>query len=266
MVINLDILLLENFIIDAFLLNIVTQIVKVKVKFKKIILSSAFGCIYLILVLFCESPLLSNLFSKVIAAFIMIWIVFGKTDFIFLIKGTIIFLLVSMLLAGICISFELKQFQITDAFDLSNYSYKYLIISTMTVYLILYRIFIYIKDRKAVTELIYDIEIVTKDYRKDIRAFLDTGNELREPVTNLPVILVQKSALSLDSIKNADYFSIPYTVVNGNTGNLKAFKPDSIFIIIDGKKINLEAVIALCDTKLSKLGDYEALLSRGIVY
>lgn len=266
MVINLDILLLENLIIDSFLLNIVSQILKMRVKIKRIIFSSVFGCVYLTIVLFFGYTFISNLFFKILAAFIMICIAFGKKSFLFLIKCTLIFLLVSMMLAGICVFFESEQFEISATYNFNNFSYKYLIVSTMLAYLILYRIFIYINDRKAVNELIYNIEIITKDFKKNIKAFLDTGNELREPVTNLPVILVQKDALTFEAINNYDYFNVPFNTINGNIGNLKAFKPDNINIFIDGQKINIEAVVALCDNKLSKLGDYEALLSRGIIY
>ena len=48
-----------------------------------------------------------------------------------------------------------------------------------------------------------------------MRAFLDTGNELREPATNLPVLIVERDIFYDINLSKYDKFYIPYKVING---------------------------------------------------
>jgi stage II sporulation protein GA (sporulation sigma-E factor processing peptidase) len=124
---------------------------------------------------------------------------------------------------------------------------------------------IYIKDRKELSSLIFTVDIVNNHLEKKVLAFLDTGNELREPVTNLPVMIIEKKHFNDFYINKEDAFHIPYQVVNGSVGKMLGFKPEYIKIHY-GKEIRQrEVIIALCENKLSNLNDYNALLSRGII-
>jgi stage II sporulation protein GA (sporulation sigma-E factor processing peptidase) len=149
---------------------------------------------------------------------------------------------------------------------INNFSYKTLIIAVMVLYIILNRLVVYIKDRKEIACFTYIVEVNTREGSSKIRAFLDTGNELKEPITNLPVIIVEKDMLKNFNIANEEKLLIPYKVINGSTGYIEAFKPLGVKIVYDNKKeIIVNAVIGLCDGKLSDLNDYNALLSRGII-
>ena len=131
--------------------------------------------------------------------------------------------------------------------------------------MVLHRIVIFVKDRKEILNFIYDVDIVFGEKKKRIKAFLDTGNELREPVTNLPVMIVEKDILSDINIKSKEVFYIPFKVVNGSGGLLKGFKPADVNICKNNIFEKTELIVAVCDTKLSDLNDYNALLSRGII-
>ncbi len=135
----------------------------------------------------------------------------------------------------------------------------------MIIYMILDRLVMYVRDRKDINSLTYTVDIVLGDSEKQVTAFLDTGNELREPATNLPVMIIEKDYLEDFNLSKVDKLFIPYQVVNGQIGNLVGFKPKCIKIH-NGQEITMrEVVIAFCENKLSKLSDYHALLSRGII-
>ncbi|MDP4178724.1 MAG: sigma-E processing peptidase SpoIIGA [Bacillota bacterium] len=266
MVIYIDVLLIENIIVNTFLLYITTQAVKVKVKFKYIIISGIIGSTYIFTLIYPKIKFLSSIPFKILAALIMILIVFRDKKIINIIKELFIFILFSMMLAGLCMFLQ-ESGGINSEFGIliNRFSYKYLLISIMIIYITISRLIIYIKDRREISSLIYDIVITTKNSEVKIKSFLDTGNGLREPVTNLPVILVEKIKFSHFDLSDYDKFYIPYRMADGSSGNLVGFKPEKIKINIGDNEEEKEAIIALCNNKLSCINEYQGLLSRGII-
>lgn len=266
LIVYLDVLILENLIVNLFLLYITAQSLRVRAKLINMIFSSVIGSIYIITLLYPKLNIFSYFPFKILMASIMILIVFRRIKFIFFIKALGIFILYSMVLAGACIFIEYSNCSnYISYFTIINFSYKKLIISIMIIYMLIHRTIIYIKDRKDLGCLIYDIDIVMKNSKKTVEAFLDTGNELREPATNLPVIIVEKSVFQDMDLNTYDKFYIPYRVVNGANGNLQGFRPE--YIKIHGSKEELvrEVIVAFCEEKLSDFNEYHALLSRGVM-
>lgn len=267
MVIFLDLFFLENVIVDGFLLVLTMQTLKVKANNLFLLIASVFGSLYSILCLAIDINYISSFPSKIIIAFLMNFILFRRKDILFEIKSTLIFILYSMLLAGICVFIQCSISNSNDFnLHIECYQLNYQLLAAMSAYIIVQRIVVYVKDRKSINRFIYEIEIDTKDFKKTVKGFLDTGNELREPVSNLPVIILEKTVLCDIDIDKYAKLLIPYKVVDGKAGNLKAFKPDCVKIKLDEKSLTCSAVIALCENSLSSLGDYNALLSRGLLY
>jgi stage II sporulation protein GA (sporulation sigma-E factor processing peptidase) len=171
-----------------------------------------------------------------------------------------------MLLAGVCY-YLVNSKGNNPEFSLVIYSfpYEWLLISIMIVYLVIHRLVVFIKDRKDITTLIYVVDIVTRDNKRTVKAFLDTGNELREPATNLPVIIVEKDVMVGIDLDKYDKFYIPYQGVNGYAGKMEGFKPDYVQVYYGDKIQYEEVIVAFCENKLSNFNDYDALLSRGII-
>jgi len=270
MEIYLDILLLENTIVNSFLLSLTAQLMRRKVKFKFILLASFIGSLYVMVLLFPVLQIFSTVFFKLLISVIMIFITFRIKDFFFNIKAAVVFIFSSIILAGVCIFIQLNTIKF-GALDLSlyNFTYKKLFISIMIVYIFVNRTLDFLKDRNDVNSFIYDVDISINGSVKKLRAFLDTGNELREPSTNLPVIIVQKKLFSNLTINDKDKYYIPYMVIDGKKGLLEAFRPESVKIYSNTKNKNkildIQAIIAVSEIQLSKFNEYDALLSRGII-
>ncbi|KEI17872.1 sigma-E processing peptidase SpoIIGA [Clostridium haemolyticum] len=261
MILYLDIFILENFMVNFFLLYITTQTLRLKQKILYVILASIIGTAYAMFMVYSKFQYFFNIPLKFFIAIIMILIVFRKKNLLFLFKATVVFIIYSMLLAGICIFIEING---TNNI-LVGFSYKYLILAIMFFYIVIHRLVSYIRDRNEINNFIYEIDIVMNDITKKVKAFLDTGNELREPVTNLPVMIVEKSIIPISELNTQNKFIIPYRVVNGFTGKLEGFKPKYIEVHKKNTVEKREVIIALCDNGLSELNDYNALLSRGII-
>lgn len=266
MTVDVDVLLFENFIVNLFLLFITSETLRYVIKIKYAIFASMLGSLYVITMLFNDTRLFTALPFKILVAFFITTIGFNCKDKILNFKAFVIYILYSMLLAGICIFFEFNNYQGSyNYIFLYKYSYKKLLLSIMIAYIIIYRTVIYVRDRKDIEELIYEVDIYFDDKLKKVKAFLDTGNELKEPVTNLPVLLVEEKALVGIDMSKFDIIYIPYKTIDGTTGNIKGIKPKYIGIHIGSQIQRRQVILGFCNNKISNSSEYDALLSRGII-
>lgn len=266
MVVYLDVLVIENIIINTFLLYITSQTLLKKTNFKWIVLSGSLGGVYASFMVFPRLRLFTSMLFKIAAAAFMIFIAFRNKKIMFIIKATVVLILYSMTLAGVCVFIEFYKNDNTNfSVILENVPYEYILISIMVLYMFISRIIIFIKDRREVFNLIYKVEIGTSNSKNYVRAFFDTGNELREPVTNLPVMIVERASLKNVKINEKLKYYIQYRVVDGKVGKLEAFKPVYVKIYRNNEIEDVDMLIALSDDKLSNFNDYTALLPRGCI-
>ncbi|MDR1093229.1 MAG: sigma-E processing peptidase SpoIIGA, partial [Clostridiales bacterium] len=136
----------------------------------------------------------------------------------------------------------------------------------------------------------------------DFTAFLDTGNQLYDPVGGLPVIPIERAAFikafkifsRSDKTPKRKAFDIlnlsdkapksdtsQFSILNSQfpkgryirlataagAGKIFIFKPDKILIYSDkcANKIVTDAMIGLYEGVLSKTGDYQGLLHSGVL-
>lgn len=266
MEVYIDILLLENFIVNYFLLFITVKTLRNKVKNIRILLSSILGSLYIFTLFFKELKYLTILPVKLLVAVIMIFIILKGTSFFNIIKGSLIFIIYSMALSGICLFLNTSGvINGLNNVSIINFTYKKLLLALILIFLVINRIYALIQDSIHVEQLIYKIDIIYKDKLFSVNGFLDTGNELREPITNLPVIIIEESVVNGIILNDKEKYYISYKDVSGNLGKLVAFKPNYIVLHENNKIQNKEVIIALTKTKLSSENIYNALLSRGAI-
>ena len=135
----------------------------------------------------------------------------------------------------------------------------------MIIYIIYERAHSYFRERIAVNSFTYDIELWISGTKHIIRGFLDTGNELREPITNLPCIIVEENYVSNCEMEEDKTYYVPYSAI-GYAGKLQGFKGDKVRIRRDNDEWReIEAIICPCREVLSRDREFNALLSRGVI-
>ena len=263
-----DILILENCIVNFFLLTLTMKCIKHKCKMVTLICSSFIGGIYTIVLLIPKLKILSYLPCELLVACIMIRIVYGKISIFNMIKVLGIFLMVTFTLSGICFLFSLKQnlYLLGNTFKIEKNSVKYIMLGIMIIYIIYSRFIEYIKDKIFTNNFSFNIEFEVQNRQYSFKSFLDTGNELREPITNLPCILIEENLINHISFEGKNVYSILYNSI-GYGGTLKGIRVNNITV----KKKNclyeqIDAIICPCKEKLSSEHEFNALLSRGVAY
>lgn len=263
-----DILILENFIVNFFLLTLTMKYIKHKCRIIKLMISSFIGGLYTLVLVIPNLKILACLPCELAVACIMIKLVYGKTSITNLIKLLVIFLMMSFTLSGICFLFAIKQnyFLLGSIFKIEKYSIKYIMLGVMIIYIIYSRITDYMKDKLFTNNFTFKIEFEIEKRKYSLQSFLDTGNELREAITNLPCILIEENLISDVNFNSKNTYEILYSSI-GYGGSLKGIRVNNIKITNkDCLYEKIDAIICPCKEKLSKENEFNALLSRGIVY
>ena len=221
MKVYLDIVILLNFLFDFILLCSVNYILRRNCNYLRIIGSSLFGEISLLL-FFIDVTTILFLFIKVIISMIMILICFGYEDSKYYFKNLLYFYLVSMLLGG-AIQFLDNQF----SYD-NDFNYLTILVLGLFLYFKCINSFKLLKNNYS---YYYKCKIYFDENNSiNFNAFLDTGNKLSVPYLGKSIVLVDKNKIS--NIKTEDPIYVPYNSLN-NHGLLECYK--CLRLEIDGK-------------------------------
>ena len=266
LIVYIDYLILENFIINYFLLLITSQTIRQKLNNKRCILASLAASFYVFTIIIKKLRIFAMFPFKFAIAFGIIFLCYKFNSILSYLKTFLIYILYSVLLAGFCLLIQCCSIKdINISLNISHYSGNKLLIAAILLYISVNRTVVYIKDRKNVTDLIYTIDVTVNGADRQVKGFLDTGNELKEPSTGLPAIIAEKSIFTDIDLKKYDKYYIPCRTVTAGRSMLIGFRPDKITVNMMSSIKNVQAVICLCDKKLSEHNDYHALLCREII-
>ena len=185
MTIYLDLLFLFNWWIDFFLLIVVKLTLKRMTKIIKIIVASFIGALSIIF-LFLNINYINLLITKLLLGIIMCIIAFNFKSISYTINN-LIYLIMSGIILGGAINL------IKPYLDHNNFLY-FLFVIFITPF-VLFGFVNQNKKFKKNYSLYYQVKIIFTNLKEiNLSAFLDTGNKLIDPITNKPIILVEKSA------------------------------------------------------------------------
>lgn len=260
MVIYVDVLFVINFFITFLLLLFTSKMIKRDVKIYRLLFGAALGGLYSLVILFDELNFLISFFGKIAVALLIVLISFGFKRFYLYIKAAAIFFFSNMLFLGIILAvwFAYKPDGIvinnnTVYFDISA---KILLFSALIAYVISV-VIIKLYNHTIAKKEIFSLTIYKNDKKIHMFAFLDSGNKLKEPFSNYPVIIADSNKLDFQEER-----IIPYNTVGGE-GVLKAFKPDKVVLSSGKKNYETSRVYIALSTVDSK--DFSAILNPEIL-
>lgn len=244
MTVYIDILVVVNFLFDFFLLLTINVALKRFSLIRRLVLASLFGEVTL-LSLFIPIPSLGLTILKVFLGVIMVIIAFGYKNMKYTFYNVVYLYMLSVILGGF-IYYLNVEFQISYAIVLA------------IAPLILYVFILSIKALREVKNYYYKVEIYFDRENYVMTGFLDTGNKLCDPVTNKPIILVNKKKLKgCINIRSPMY--VPYSALNYH-GLLPCIKPK--YIVVNDKLLT-NYLIGLSEENF-KLNGVDCLLNYKI--
>ncbi len=244
MTIYIDIILLLNFFIDLLLLLSVSFLLKRRTPLIRIIIASLIGSLSTLLLFVIHNNLLL-FFYKILISIIMIIISFKYNNYHYFKDNLLYLYIISIVLGGTIYLINNQISTINNGMLFTSNNLKINIILLIIISpIILYKYLKNTKNYQLTYSNYYDIDIYYNDLCIKGTAFLDTGNNLKDPYFKRPIILINKELIS-EPVKT---FLVPYSVVNNQKGLLEVFSPKKI--IVNNKKCK-KTLLGLSDVNIN---------------
>lgn len=275
---------------NSIILYAASIILKLKPKFFRILISSVIGSIYSIILYTTEMKIYSSIISKIILSIIMTYVAFNPQNVKKMWKQILIFYLTSFVFGGVALYliYFLKPQDILmkNGMYAGEYVLKVIMLGGIVAFVVIKISLKIIKTKINPKDMYCKIKVKLNDKKIETTAMIDTGNLVKEPITNTPVIIVESSLLyeilpkeilnNLEEVLSGNlsnipeevqekYISkmrcIPFKSLGKENGMLLGIKSDEIEVIKeDENKIIENAIIGIYDKSLTKRGEYRALV------
>jgi len=284
----IDILIALNIFVNYFLLLETAFISHENPKRLRILLASALGGVYSLIIILPAMNALLSMFLKLVFSTTIILAAFKIKNLRHFLRMFATFFAVNFIFAGLMFAVwvALKPNSMQFNNGAVYFDINILTLTVMTVFCyIVVTLISKLARRNSSHDKIIDLTIIIENKTVSGKALIDTGNSLRETFSGTPVVVAEYSFLKdilpdelgeymndstcLETDKISDEYKgkirlIPFSSIGGE-GLLKAFRPDSI-TLYDGKKyITINSVyVAVKNIALSN-GEYIAIINPSML-
>lgn len=248
-----------------FVLQVTSKLAKKSTTTIRMIMASIFGGVYSFIILLDELPIYIISISKVLSAVIIVLIAFTHYRLKSFAICVAIFLFSSLVILGVVVGlymiFNNQYVAINNSAIYFDISARGLVLAGLFAY-ILSSIIVRIYNRVLSSKELYTLVIENNGERAVMLAMLDTGNRLREPFSNCPVIVVNRSSVE-HLVGDASIRYVPSSTINGHN-LMPAFKPKRVVVKTPkGSEVIENAYIALSQDMTSD--SFSAVLNPEIL-
>ena len=295
MTIYIDIVLIENLIMNYIILLATGIIAKEKIKHIKLILASLLGAIYTLIAYVNILEIYTNFALKILLSILIVYIAYNPQNVNKMWKMLLLFYLTSFAFGGAAFALiyivKPKDILMKNGLFLGTYPLKTIILGTAIAFGIIITAFSMVKSKITKKDIIYDIEIKMNNKLIKTKALVDTGNMLKEPISNMPVVVIERVLLyncvpkeilnNLESIMGGDFAKvpdriqkeyisklklIPFASLGKSNGMLIGIKPEYLKIIKKDETIEEKNIIlGIYQQSLTKKGEYQALMGMEFI-
>lgn len=281
-----DLTLAINFFMDGIILWAAAKLTGLKFTYGRIVLAALSGAVYALGFLLYPSGAVYNLPCKIAFSIILILLAFYPLNLSDFKRVFVFFYLLNFIAAGAVTGLH----SLTAGTRYGSLSAFWIMAGLAVILGLGWWGKTHLLGRVMGRLLNYMIEIRFNGSKYRGNAFLDTGNMLRDPLTNRPVLIAEyawfKELLPLDLL---DVFEkglseteimtlaansiwadrlriIPFTSIGLRSGILLGFRSDEIILNLGGRDIcHKNVVVAVYQYKLCRDGHYQLLVPAEIV-
>lgn len=278
-VIYLDLYFFLNLFMDFVLLLLAARFLKINFKMWRILLGSLVGatgaCAILVLQ---QLPVLFRYAIAYIAlTMLMVIISYGRCRGKRLLGILATLYCISVFLGGI-LEFlwrnsSLSEFVYEQSGARSNRSISIfaVLITVLPLLFLLPYAFRYFNEFRRRSKTVFQVILSLEGKAVEVKGLFDTGNHLREPISNKPVIIVEQKVIEEIMTKDLlDYTTkiklVPYRSIGKDSGTLYGIVLDEIVVHINDEQHTYKEVIAcLYKGVLSSKEDYQVILHEELI-
>lgn len=255
MVIYYDLFVFENFIFNLFILYTSFKMLNLKLNLLRLLMASAISS-------FISSLILINLNSVIyLLCITLLSILVGLILCVPRRLHYFLQIIVSMLFTSFVLFGIIKFLNIWFI----NLNYGIILLIFIVVFVIYSVVKKYITRSAFFNNYIFEIELNYQNKIYKFNGFLDTGNELYEPVSGLPVIIVEKRCIPGIFYHEKYFYKIPYKVITGDTSYFEGVKIKNVYFKNNNRDFYTDVILCTTNTSLDSNKRFEAILSRCII-
>lgn len=293
--IYVDVLFLINFLMDYVILWATARLAQIHVQSLRLVLAASIGALYSIVLLLPDLAFMTSIWMKFFVSLLILVLTFIPLSWKRFGQVFLYFYLISFTMGGAMLGFIylVTNISVYSVFTSLPIPYLWLAVALGTAILLgkwgagfLQRSFLQGLLRVPVKIKIQGQEVA-------VNGLVDTGNQLVDPLTGAPVVIVEYEILApflpsqvknmfgtggeVDLEKLTRSFTeqgqllpfrlIPFTTIGKHHGMLVGFRPDEICVLAGDQKIRTSHVIVgIYSRRLSPRGTYRALLHPSLLH
>ncbi|MBS3977667.1 MAG: sigma-E processing peptidase SpoIIGA [Syntrophomonadaceae bacterium] len=296
----LDILFCINFLMDYVILWAAARFGQFRTTFQRLVLASSIGALYSLSILLPGADYLLTIFVRIIMSIIMVLIAYGRLSLKKTAQALGYFYMVAFVTGGAMLgtiylfSREIQATPVMSGmFSFSvNIRYTWLLAGLATAVLLGKWGSGYLKRNIFRSLLRLPVILCFGQVRIPVKALIDTGNNLKDPLTARPVVIVEYELLRpflpqttrnlydnklepdvqelIKSLAESSWAPrvrmIPFSSIGKQKGMLLGLRPDEIIVVAEGKPVRVrEVVLGIYQKRLALDRTYQALLHPDIL-
>ncbi len=281
MTVYIEYVLIDNLVINALIILLVSKSLKLNVTKTKIFISSLIGALFALAVPIATMPKIVFTLLKILVAVLMVNILKKYSGFKEYLLSLILFFTYTFVLGGACFGFlfmfnvaEVNYFSFTYSL---NVPIGFVLITVFGVCYFCYQLIRHFYNKRSIKNFVYKVKIFNNSTSVVINGFLDTGNRLCDKESGEPITIINYKTfnkivkevdiaalllgnLNSNNLKNAKY--INFYSASGKTNKILVFEVDKMQIYLsDENKIYKSVKLGLSLKKFKDYINYDALLN-----
>jgi stage II sporulation protein GA (sporulation sigma-E factor processing peptidase) len=297
MIVYIDIIFLLNVIIDGLLLWTTTWSRKLSFRWWRLLLSACIGAGYVLLLFVPPLEVLFTFGIKFMLSLCMLYTAFGFGGLQHFLRNLGAFYLINFAAAGTIMGVHYYLQSSSEVVSGIIYGHQLNVAVTLAVVSLPFGVWLYrqvasmAKRKDQLTSYMAKVDVHIDGFSSSCTGLIDTGNQLYDPLTKTPVMVMEASQWSeqipenwLQKIRRAEVDQIvtaigtepfvwqdrlrlvPYRGVNRNTQFMLAIKPDRVVITTGDTQIEaMKVLIGLDGGRLSSDNAYQAIIHPSLL-
>lgn len=279
---------------NSIILYATAIMLKIKPSIIRILISGTIGSLYAMIIYVTQFKIYESIITKIILSVIMVYIAFNPQNIKKLCKQILIFYLTSFIFGGVALYLiyfiKPQNVLIKNGLFAGKYVLKVILFGAIVAFVIIKLSIKIIKTKIQPKDMYCKVKLKINGKEIQTTAMIDTGNLVREPITNIPVIIVESSLMydilpkeiinNLENILGGNFDDIPEEIRNIYIPKLRWIPYKSLGkengmllgIKIDGMEVEKEeihkvqnVIVGIYDKSLTKRGEYRALVGIDMI-
>ncbi|NPV26585.1 MAG: sigma-E processing peptidase SpoIIGA [Firmicutes bacterium] len=296
----IDIVFVINLVMDYTILWATAKLGQLQAPKRRLFLGALIGACYSAVLLFPNFSYMYSLLVRLLLSLIIVGVTFAPLKLTKLAQALIYFYLIAFTMGGAILggiyflSNNPHLYGTMNELMLSlvNIKYTWLLVG-VAVAVVLAKLGVgFIKKNLLKNYLRVPVTICLASHRLEVEALLDTGNQLKDPITQAPVLIAELRVLApvmprdiqevfqhstdpevhkmIAKLAHSSWSSrlrvIPFTSIGKHHGMLLGLRPDEVIVRTNERTVRTKnVVIGVYNKALCPKGSYQALLHPDLI-